>query len=288
MAIDYQALKNWRIGDIDHHYTQRDVMLYALGVGIGADPVDPAQLRFVYEEGLCVLPSFALVMGYPGFWIRDPTIGVDWTKVLNVEQGIVMHRPLPTGGHVIGRNRVEEIFDKGADKGALVYTSRDVVDAQSGQLLCQVTQTIMCRGDGGFGGPAMQTPRPTAPVPDTPPTMFFDMKTLPQAALIYRLSGDYNPLHADPQVARSVGFAQPILHGAALFGIATYSLLRLLCNGMPAGLKQMNVRFSSPVYPGETVRTELWKTGAGQAVFRARVLERNVVALNGGTARFEA
>lgn len=288
MAIDYAKLKAWPFADIEHHYTPKDVMLYALGLGIGADPVDRAQLRFVYEDGLCVLPTFAQQLGYPGFWVADPGTGVDWKQVLNGEQGVEIFRPLPPSGHVIARHKVEEVIDKGPGNAAMIYTRRDVTDAQSGQLLCCVTQTIVCRGAGGFGGPVTQTPKPASLIPDTPPTLTFDLKTPPQAALIFRLSGDYNPLHADPDIATGAGFVRPILHGAALLGIAGYALVRLLCDERPSGIQSMNVRFASPVYPGETIRTEAWTLGSGQAAFRARVLERDLIVLNGGHARYES
>lgn len=286
MAIDYDQLKAWPFGEIEHRYAAKDVMLYALGLGLGADPLDPGQLRFVYEDGLRVLPGFALQLGYPGFWPIDPKTGLDWKKVLNAEQGVEIMRPLPAQGPVIAHNRIDEIVDKGPGKGAILYTSRDIVDPASGELLARVTQTVLARGDGGFGGPVTQ-PRPQAPpLPDTPPTMAFEMKTLPQAALIFRLSGDYNPLHADPAIARAAGFERPLLHGAALFGIAAYAIVKQLCGSDPAQLRKLNVRLSAPVYPGETIRTEIWDGGDGTAVFRARVVERDVVALDRGSVSY--
>ena len=288
MPIDYDAIKSWRIEPKDHSFTARDTMLYALGLGLGGDESRTEDLSFVYERGLQALPSFAGVLGYPGFWLQDPATGIDWKRILNGEQGLVLHRPLPPEGRVIGRTRIEEVVDKGADKGAVIYTVRDVVDAGTGDLIATVTNSIFARGDGGFGGPASSGIRVLPPPPETQPDHVVDHPTIPQAALIYRLSGDYNPLHADPAVARAAGFPRPILHGAATWGIAAYALLRTLCGGSPARFRRFDCRFSAPVYPGETIRTEIWSTKPGAAAFRCRAVERDVVILNNGIFAFNA
>jgi acyl dehydratase len=284
VAIEYSRLKGFSV-EIAHEYTVRDVLLYALGLGLGNDPERPDDLDFVYEDGLKVLPTFAGVMGYPGGWLRNS--GIDTKKVLNGEQGVILHRPLPVKGRVVGRARVEEIVDKGREKGALIYTARDVVDAESGALYATITNTAFARGDGGCGGGGVVL-RELPAEPDGPPEFAIDMPTLRQSALVYRLSGDYNPLHADPALARSVGFDRPILHGAATWGIAGYALMRALCSGNSVLFKRLDARFSSPVYPGETIRTEIWRTGAGRASFRCRVIERNVTVLRSGDFEYEA
>lgn len=285
MPIDYEKLKNWKFADLTHSYGKRDTILYALALGYGDDPLNEDDLRLVYEKNLLTLPSMSVVLGYPGFWLKEQPTGVDWKKVLHGEQGFVIHRPLPVEGEVVGRTRVVDIIDKGAGKGALLYSERDVFDASTGDLLCTLTSTSFLRGDGGFGGPAGPIP-PQPALPERAPDAHFDVATLPQSALIYRLCGDYNPLHADPLVAREAGFDRPILHGLCSFGIAVRSLVRLFCPGDPNCLKSVSLRFSSPVYPGETIRTEVWREG-GAVCFRARVLERNVVALTNGLARFD-
>ncbi len=287
MAIDPHALRNWPIPAIEQTYTERDTILYALGLGLGADPLDARQLRYVYEGnlrgGLKVLPSMAVVLGYPGFWIRDSGTGADWRKVLHGEQGFEIFQPLPPKGSVVGRSRVTGLFDKGADKGAVLLSERDVVDKQTGELLCRLTSTTVLRGDGGFGGPSGPLPAPHA-VPTRPADLVSHIKTLPQAALIYRLSGDYNPLHADPEIARKAGFERPILHGLCTFGVVCRALVELVCDGEPARLTRMQVRFSAPVYPGETIVTEAWQNDAGAISFRAKVAERDVVVINNGRA----
>lgn len=285
MAIDYEKLKAWPFPDLEHAYTERDTILYALGLGCGADPMDESDLRFVYEDGLAAFPTLAVVLGYPGFWLKDPTTGVDWRKILHGEQGLTLHAPLPHRGKVIGRTKIIEVVDKG-DKGGLLLSERDVVDAASGRLLATLRSTTVLRGDGNFGGPAGPVPQPHA-LPDRQPDAYLDLATLPQAALIYRLSGDYNPLHADPRVAASAGFKQPILHGLCTYGVAARAVLKLCGNNDPAALARFDVRFSSPVYPGETIRTEIWRD-ASAVSFRARVVARDMIVLNNGYAEIRA
>jgi len=282
MAIDYQKLKNWHFPDLEHRYEAKDTILYALGVGCGADPMDRTELPFVYEEGLKALPTMAVVLGYPGFWLKDPQTGVDWRKILHGEQGLVIHKPLPASGTVIGRSRVTEIVDKGPGKGALLYSDRQVFDKATGDLLATLTSTTFIRGEGGFGGPSGPAPEPHI-LPERAPDETVDLKTLPQAALIYRLSGDYNPLHADPDVAASAGFERPILHGLCTYAVAGRAILRACCGNDPARLRRFDLRFSAPVMPGETVRTEIWRDGS-RVSFRARVVERDIVVLNNGLA----
>lgn len=283
MPIDYSKLKNWHFPDLEHRYEAKDTILYALGAGCGGDPMDRSELPFVYEDGLKALPTMAVVLGYPGFWLKDPNTGVDWRKVLHGEQGLVIHKPLPATGTVIGRTRVTEIVDKGPGKGALIFSDRDVIDKASGDLLATLTSTTFVRGEGGFGGPSGPTPEPHA-LPERAPDEAVDLKTLPQAALIYRLSGDYNPLHADPDVATGVGFPQPILHGLCTYAVAGRAILKACCGNDPARLRRLDVRFSAPVMPGETIRTEIWKD-ADTISFRARVVERDLVVLNNGRAQ---
>lgn len=281
MGIDYRKLKNRSFPDVVQGFTASDTILYALGVGLGADPVDRQQLAYVYEEGLRALPTMAVVLGYPGFWLKEPDTGVDWKQVLHGEQGLEVHRPLPAKGSVIGRTRIEEIVDKGPGKGALIYSRRTVTDAATGELLCSLSSTSFCRADGGFGGPSGPARAPHA-LPDRPCDLTCDLPTLPQAALIYRLCGDRNPLHADPAVAKAAGFPRPILHGLCTFGVAGHALLRTLCGYDASRVKRMQVRFSAPVFPGETIRTEIWRESNGRASFRCQVPERNALVLNNG------
>ena len=282
MPIDREQLLGWPFEEVEQRYDERDTILYALGIGLGAEPTDPRQLRFVYEEGLQALPSMGVILGYPGFWLRDPRSGADWRRLVHGEQSIEILRPLPPSGTVLGMTRVRDVIDKGPDRGALVFTEREVRDKASGELLCRLSSTTFLRGDGGFGGPAGPVPAPHL-IPDRPADESCELATLPQAALIYRLSGDRNPLHADPAVAAKGGFPRPILHGLCTFGIAGHALLRTVCDYKPERLRSLQGRFTAPVFPGETIVTEIWRDDAIVS-FRASVKERGKVVLDHGRA----
>lgn len=286
MKFDRQRLLDWKVPEVRQTYTERDTMLYALGLGVGADPMDAAQLRFVYDQALLALPMMSVMLGYPGLWMADPETGIDWKRMLHGEQGFTIEKPLPVAGTVIGRTRVLDVIDKGADKGAVVLTQREVVDADSDALLCRLTSTSMLRGNGGFGGPSTPLPAPHE-IPQRAPDHTTEIRTSPRSALIYRLSGDYNPLHVDPVVARSAGFERPILHGLCTFGMSGVALLAACCGYDASRLRAMRARFTTPVYPGETLRTEIWIDGADIS-FRTLVVERQTLALNNGWARLEA
>jgi acyl dehydratase len=282
MPIDYAKLLALKIPEVEHSYTDKDTILYALGVGLGYDPLDADELDFVYEKNLKPVPTFAAVLGYPGFWIRELDTGIDWVRIVNGEQAVILHRPLTPTGTVIGRSRILDIIDKGAGKGALIYTERKVSDKASGALIATVTQTTFCRADGGFGGPKRESP-PVHAIPERKADLVCDLPTRPEMAMIYRLSGDRNPLHIEPAVAKAAGFERPILHGLATFGVVGHAVLKSLCGYDPARLVAFGGRFSAPVFPGETIRTEMWRDG-GVISFRATAVERNVVAMNNGRA----
>jgi acyl dehydratase len=285
MPIVYDKLLALDIPAVTQTYTEKDAILYALGLGLGHDPLDADALPFVYEKSFKVLPTFAVVLGWPGFWARDLDTGIDWVKLVAGEQGLTIHRPLKPRGTVVGKTRVTEIIDKGTGKGALVYSERVVTDQATGERIATATQTTFCRGDGGFGGPPREAP-PVHALPERAPDQVCDLATRPETALIYRLSGDPNPLHVDPAVAKAAGFPRPILHGLATFGVAGHAILKTLGGYDPARLTAIAGRFSAPVFPGETIRTEMWRDGSVVS-FRARVVERDVIALNNGRAEVQ-
>lgn len=285
MAIDYQALKNFDIAEVVHAITPRDCALYALSVGLGSDPIDARQLAFVRQERITAMPAMANVLAYAGFWLADPRTGVDAVKLVHGEQSIELHAPLPSEGTVRAKTRVHEIIDRGAGKGALLYSGREILDAQ-GRKLATVRGTTFLRGDGGFGGPAGPAPTPHT-LPERAPDQVIDLPTRPEAALWYRLNGDLNPLHVDPALAARAGFEKPILHGLCTFGIVAHALLRGPCGYDAAKFGRMDMRFSAPVFPGETIRTEIFLEPGG-AAFRARVVERDVVVGSNGLFRMRA
>ena len=282
MAIDYQKLKNWKFEDVEHTYTERDTMLYALGLGFGADPMNEDELKFVYEKNLHALPTMGVVLAATFGWARQPETGINYVKVVHGEQSLLLHKPLPKSGTVIGKTKLSHIVDKGADKGAVLVFARELFDKSTGAKFATVSSSSFARGDGGFG--KGDEPPPAAPAtPDGKPDAVCDFATLPQAALIYRLSGDYNPLHAEPAVGKAAGFKQPILHGLCTYGVAGRAILKTICGYDSDKLMGVSVRFSSPVYPGETIRTEMYRDGK-RVLFRSRVVERDVVVLSNGVA----
>lgn len=270
------------VDEREARFSRADTCLYALATGLGSDPLDARQLRYVWEEDLQALPAMSLVLAYPGFWLKDPQYGVDWTKVLHAEEGLEIHAPLPAEGTVRGRTTVTRIIDRGADKGALVYSSREVRHGRDDTLLATIESCTLLRGDGGFGGPSGPLPPPVV-MPGRAPDAVCDLSSLPQQALLYRLCGDFNPLHADPAVARQAGFDRPILHGRCTLAIAQHALLRLCCGYEASRLRHMRVRFTAPFFPGETLRTLVWREGS-TLLFSAEAVERGVKVLDQGTA----
>jgi acyl dehydratase len=282
MPLDPQKILNWKFPEIEHTYSEKDTMLYALGLGCGSDPTEPGDLKYVYERGLVALPTMAVVLAYPGNWLESKESTADYSKVLHGEQYLTIHRPIPAAATVIGRGRVKDLLDKGKEKGAVLFVERQILDKADGEPIATMLSAAMLRGDGGFGGKPGPQPLPHA-LPERPATVSLDLKVAPNAALIYRLSGDRNPLHADPAAAAKGGFKMPILHGLCTYGVAGRAIIKACCSDDPKRLKGLKIRFSSPVFPGETIRTEMWPEGEIVS-FRARVVERDVIVLNNGLA----
>ena len=236
-----------------------------------------------------------MVLGYPGFWAREPDTGIDWVKLLHGEQRMRWHRPLPSSGEVLGLSRITRLTDKGEGKGAVLVTERRLENT-AGELLATMEQVTMLRGNGGYslagdGQPSDAPLTALTPTPDDRVPDYTDTQTIrPEAALLYRLMGDYNPLHADPAVARQAGFAQPILHGLASYGLVAWALMRQCADGEPARLRTLDIRFASPVYPGETLVTEIWRVPGQPLQFqlRAKVRERDKLVLSHGFAELLA
>jgi len=287
--IDYQRLRDWAIPVVEQRYRVEDTLLYALALGLGEDATDVRQLQFVDETrpgGLRVLPSMAVVLGFPGSWMQDPGTGIDFPKIVHGDELIELHQPLPAAGTVRAEHRVVRIVDKGPGRGATITYDKTLSDATSGALLATVRHTTFARGDGGFsaGGGPTDPPLPAPPpVPARLPERQIDLRTLPQQALLYRLCADRNPLHSQPEVARAAGFERPILHGLGTYGLACRALLALWADHDPARLKRQYARFTAPVLPGDTLRFETWREG-GEIAFRTRAIERNRVVLDFGRA----
>jgi acyl dehydratase len=285
--IRYEDTKAWRSGPVRQSYTNRDTVLYALGVGFGADPLSSEELRFVYEKDLQAVPTMAAVLASPGFWMRDrKELGIDYLKLVHGEQSVTIHAPLPPAATVVGESRVTRIVDKGEGKGAVMHVEKTITDEATGTLHATAEMVLVLRGDGGFsraGGGDEAAP----PAPDTPktePDLSIELPTRTDAALLYRLCGDLNPLHVDPAVARKAGFNKPILHGLATYGHACRGLVARFCGWDAARLASIRARLTSPVYPGETLVLDCWKLEDQAVAFRASVKERGVQVLANGRA----
>jgi acyl dehydratase len=286
MPIEYDRLLHWPFAPIEQEYAPRDSMLYALAVGLCVDPVDLKQLRFVFERDLLALPTMAVILGFPGPYLRDLTTGVTYEQIVHGEQSLTVFQPLLASGRVIARNRIDAIIDKGVGKGAVIYSSREISDAATKEVTAVLRSTVLCRADGGFGGPSGPV-KPVHAVPNRTPDKTIELPTLTQAALIYRLLGDDNPLHVDPATARAAGFRSPILHGLCTFGVAGHALLQALCAYDPARLRRMDVRFTNPVYPGDAIRTNIWLEDPGKVAFRCDVADRQVTVIDNGYCEYE-
>lgn len=283
MALDLERLLALKIPDTRQHYTYKDALLYALSLGYGSDPMNPSELPFVFEGaegGQVTAPSMGVILAHPGYWARNLDTGLDWVRIVHAEQGLELHRPLPPEADVVGISRVVSAIDKGKDKGALITYERQILERASGEPLCTITQVMLARGDGGFGGPAGPSPVPPT-IPASPPTHVCELQTTPQMALLYRLNADWNPLHADPAVARAAGFERPILHGLATWGGAVRAVLASALNYQAHRVASIFGRFSAPVLPGETLKTEMWLE-PDCVLFRVWAAERGVMVLNNG------
>ncbi|MES2302906.1 MAG: MaoC/PaaZ C-terminal domain-containing protein [Pseudomonadota bacterium] len=283
-VLDVSRLQRYKVPEAHDLYDARDTILYALGTGAGlSSQVD--DLGFVFERHLKALPSMAFVLGTPGFWLMDPAAGLDWPRILHGEQSLVLHRPLQAQGEIIGTTRIGDIADKGPGKPALFRVHRTLTDT-SGALVAELSEVWVLRDAGGFGGERTLAGPPPVVMPDTAATHSLALPTSPQQALLYRLSGDRNPLHVEAETARIGGFDRPILHGLSTLGLAARALIHQHCAGDPMRLSSLSARFTAPVFPGETIATQSWQVGE-DIMFRAIATERDVVVLDGGSATID-
>ncbi|RAH99780.1 3-alpha,7-alpha,12-alpha-trihydroxy-5-beta-cholest-24-enoyl-CoA hydratase [Acuticoccus sediminis] len=261
----------------------KDCIVYSLGLGYGSDPMDEEELKFVDETKLHAMPAMANVLAMAPHWMSRPGTTVDYTRIVHGEQSVRIVRPLPTEATLKAKTVVADVIDKG--KGGLIVTERTIVDAATGEPFATVRQSAFARGQGGFGRAQTTPPLAAQEMPERAPDRSVTLATSPGQALIYRLSGDYNPLHSDPASARRSGFDRPILHGLATFGIACRALMLTLCGNDPARVRGQDGRFSSPVFPGEAIAVDMWSLEPGVAAYTARVPARDATVLTNG--RFE-
>jgi acyl dehydratase len=278
MPLDYDALMSTRMSDRPTNYDDRDVILYALGVGFGSDPLDEAELPYVFENrSFKTVPTMASILT-PGDLLAD--CGWDYSRMVLGEQRLDLYRPLPAGGRLLTDSRVVSVIDKGPDIGALISVESEVRLARNDTALCMVGSTVVARGDGGFGGPQGKMPAAHR-LPDREPDMSCDLATKPEQAALFRLCRDRNPLHIDPAIARRVGFDRPILHGLCTYGVACRAILKTICEYDYTLITGFNARFTAPVYPGDTITTDIWQDG-NIVSFRCLVRNRESVVIDNG------
>jgi acyl dehydratase len=275
MAIDPSAV-GASGGPAERSWTSKDCLLYALGVGAGLE-----ELAFSTEKAQQVLPTMAVVLSARGSVPMQRVGSFDPAMLVHGEQAIELARPLPADGTLKATGRIAAIYDKG--KGAVVVTETESVDAVSGELLFRTRSAAFIRGAGGFGGDRGPS-GPTNEPPSRKPDHEVRYATLPEQALLYRLSGDRNPLHSDPEFAKRAGFPRPILHGLCTYGFTGRALLHTLCGSDPARFKAMEGRFSKPVFPGETLTIALWVDGH-TCLFQTKN-ERGEVVIDQGKMSF--
>lgn len=271
MPIDRDKALAHEGGEGKGSYSQDDVILYHLGVGAGSPPTDPNELEYTYEKNLKVLPSFVTVAraggGSPIFGV--PGLEFNPAMMLHGEQDVEIHKPLPSEAKLTGKGGIADIYDKG--KAALLIVEVSARD-ESGDPLFTSRMSLFLRGEGGFGGPS-GPPVGNVP-PDREPDGVVESTTLPQQALLYRLNGDKNPLHCEPEYAAQGGFDRPIIHGLCSYGIVCKAVVDGVLDGDTTRVARYQARFRGVAYPGETYRTLYWREG-NQLIVEARIKERD-------------
>ena len=279
MPINYDEIMSMTSENVEISYSDKDSILYSLGVGLGNDPMNMAELKYVYENSQVALPSMAT-----NFQYHSPLLlkaNINFILVVHGEQKLSFSNPLPVSGDFISNAKVIGCYDKGAGKGAIIDVETTINLKKDNTEICKLVSTTFARGDGGFGGP--ESPKSEIFKPEGDPDFVHEIKTKPDQALIFRLSGDYNPLHSDPNFAKTAGFEKPILHGMCTYGIACRSVVESVCEGDAKRLKKFDCRFSSPVYPGETIVTEMWKNGS-KVYYQSKVKERDKIVIKNGVS----
>ena len=284
MPTTLDQLMALRQDQVATSFTERDTMLYALAIGMGRDPMDETELSYVYERrgDLRAVPSQAVTVARHNL-IFDCGLNLD--KTLHGEQVLTLHRPLPPAAEVVADHRVVNVFDKGPAKGLLIEAETRAY-TRDGVPLFDIYNLYFARADGGIGSSG-GTQRAPHPMPQRAPDLTRRTTTQTGQGLLYRLTGDRNPIHADPKVAREAGFERPILHGSCTLAIACREVLAGVCDYDANRMQTFGTRFTAPVIPGEVIETDIWVDG-DQVSFRCRVPERGVTVLDHGQCRIAA
>jgi acyl dehydratase len=285
MAFNYDELMATSIADLQHGYGDCETMLYAQSIGLGRRAVDSKELPYVYEQGipLQTVPTMATVL-VPDMIPAD--LGWDYTQVLHAEQRLHLYRPLPPAADLLVNKRVVDVFDRGPKRGAMILFEADARLAKDDTALFTVGSTVIARGDGGFGGSSGKGPPPHR-APKREPDLSCSIRTRADQALLFRLNGDRNPLHADPRAASAAGFDVPILHGLCTYGVACHAILQTICDYDQTLITGFDARFSAPVIPGDTIRTDMWQDG-NVVSFRCTAIESDTMVIRNGKCTLSA
>lgn len=267
---------------IQERYNERDAIIYALGVGVGQAPEDPFELGFVYEKELNILPTFNATLASPTAWLQDLKHSIDLTQLVALSHRLNVFNQLPSAGSVTSYVRVTHVYDRGIGKGAVIHWERTLVLNESGQIISRLHARALARGNGGFGGEPSPK-RNDEFVPDRPSDYSVEWQTTKAQSLLYRQSGDLNPLHVDPEIASDAGFARPILHGLCTLGIVAFNLMKIARYSDTSQIRKISTRYAGIVYPGEKLLIEFWQEKE-QWHFQCKACERNSIVLDGGTA----
>jgi acyl dehydratase len=284
MPIDPKKALGATLPDSTGSWEKDDVILYHLGVGAGARATDPKELEYTYEKNLKVLPSFGVipVFGSMGGFAGVPGMQINFALVLHGEQDIEIHRPIPPEAKIKSTGRIAGLYDKG--KAALIVNEIDT-RLESGERLFTNRFSIFARGEGGFGGES--GPKAGNESPTRKPDVVVESPTVSHQALLYRLSGDKNPLHADPAFAKMGGFDKPILHGLCSFGIVCKAAVDSVLGGDVTKVARYQARFAGVLFPGETIETSAWKEG-NQILISAKCKERNAPVISNAAITLRA
>ena len=278
MPIDPEKASGGKLPATEASWDQDTVILYHLGVGAGMEkPTDPKELEYTYEKNLKVLPSFAVVPVFSSLMnmAAIPGIKVNFALILHGEQAVEIHKPIPVASEVVSEGRLAGLYDKG--KAALIVLEVETKEKSTGDKLFTNYFSVFARGEGGFGGES--GPKAGNQPPERAPDLVTESRTLPQQALIYRLSGDKNPLHADPEFAKMGGFDTPILHGLCSYGVVCKSVVDELLDGAVEKVSGYAARFAGVVYPGETIVTSMWNEG-DKILVSAKTKERDTPVIS--------
>jgi len=255
--LRYPEVLDLAVQHVPVPWGDRETILYALGIGMGRDPLDRAELPFVWEKSLRAVPTMATVVASSRLILND--LPIDLAKVVAAEQSVALHRPMPAGcATAVSDCRVAQVWDKGEAKGAMIAIENVLKSAPDGDTIATIVTTLFARGDGGCGAPIEGQPAPHVP-PQRDPDREIEIETRVDQPLLYRLSGDRHPLHIDPDFVQTVGFPRPIMHGLCTFGITCRAAMAVFADNDPNRIAGHQARFAGVLFPGETITMRLWR-----------------------------